>query len=183
MRTLLFIGVISLFILSCHTPQNQEDKTSTDTSMHTMTTDTVPLVLEAKELVDTAKKIVSSTTETIKKTPKQELSVVYVYNFHLTNRCPSCVAIENATSKTLKMKFKNEVASGRVIQKIINVDDEKNTKIAEKYQAFGSGLMVARVFKGKETITDMTGDGFKYARNKEDIFIEKLATTITQCLN
>ena len=105
-----------------------------------------------------------------------------VYNFHITNRCASCIAIEEATTKTLKTYFPEELKQGRIKQYILNVDDEANEKISEKYQAFGSGLFVTKVYKGKETTTDMTGDGFKYARNKEEKFIEILKTKITEYL-
>lgn len=113
---------------------------------------------------------------------KKDLPKVLVYNFHITNRCASCIAIEEATTKMLKTYFSSELKQGRIKQYILNVDDEANEKISEKYQVFGSGLFVTRVFKGKETTTDLTGDGFKFARNKEEKFIEILKTKITEYL-
>ncbi len=110
------------------------------------------------------------------------LSTVLVYNFHVTNRCPSCIAIEEATTKTLNTYFAKEVKQGRIKRQILNVDDEANSKIAEKYQAFGSGMFVTRVYKGKETTTDLTGDGFKFAKNKEERFIEILKNKIQEYL-
>lgn len=112
----------------------------------------------------------------------KDLSKVLVYNFHVTNRCVSCNAIEAATSKTLNSYFAAELKQGRIKRFVLNVDDEANSKIAEKYQAFGSGLFVTRVYKGKETTTDLTGDGFKFARNKEERFIEILKNKITEYL-
>jgi hypothetical protein len=38
------------------------------------------------------------------------------------------------------------------------------------------------VLKGKETTIDLTGDGFKFALNKEDKFIEILKTNIENLL-
>ncbi|HNW90082.1 MAG TPA: nitrophenyl compound nitroreductase subunit ArsF family protein [Bacteroidales bacterium] len=113
---------------------------------------------------------------------KIDLPKVLVYNFHITNRCVSCIAIEKATTKTLNTYFSSELKQGRVKQFILNVDEDANAKIAEKYQAFGSGLYVTRVFKGKETTTDLTGDGFKFAKNKEEKFIEILKNRITEYL-
>jgi len=107
---------------------------------------------------------------------------VLIYNFHVTNRCPSCIAIEEATTKTLNTYFAAEVKKGQIKRQVLNVDDEANKKIAEKYQAFGSGLFVTRVFKGKETTADLTGSGFKYAKNKEDKFIEILKNQISEYL-
>lgn len=110
------------------------------------------------------------------------LPEVLIYNFHVTNRCASCIAIEEGTTKTLNTYFSAEVKNGRIKRQILNVDDDANQKISEKYQAFGSGLYVTRVFKGKETTTDLTGDGFKYAKNKEEKFIEILKKTISNYL-
>lgn len=113
---------------------------------------------------------------------KTDVPKVLIYSFHVTNRCASCIAIEEAVKQTLEANFKSEVNSGRIRLAILNVDDEANEKIAEKYQAFGSGLFVTRVFKGKEATTDFTGDGFKYARNKQEKFIELLKTRIQEYL-
>jgi hypothetical protein len=109
-------------------------------------------------------------------------STVLIYNFHVTNRCVACIAIEDATTKTLNTYFAAEMKLGRIKRQILNVDDDANAKIAEKYQAFGSGVFVTRVLKGKETTADLTGDGFKFAKNKEERFIEILKNKITEFL-
>lgn len=111
-----------------------------------------------------------------------EKSKVLIYYFHVTNRCASCKAIEEATRKTLDTYFAKEVKSGQISLFILDVDKKENEKISEKYQAFGSSLFVTRVFKGKEFTTDLTGDGFKYARNKQDKFIEILKNKLQEYL-
>jgi hypothetical protein len=108
--------------------------------------------------------------------------VVTVYNFYITNRCASCIAIEEATTKTMNTYFALEVKQGRIKRQILNVDDDANKTVSEKYQVFGSGLFVSRMFKGKETFTDLTGTGFKYAKNKEEKFIELLKKQISDYL-
>ena len=113
---------------------------------------------------------------------KEELATIYIYNFHVTNRCPSCIAIEEATTKTLNTHFAKELKEGRIKRKIVNVDDDANKAIAEKYEAFGSGLLVVRSYKGRETKADLTGDGFKYAKNKEDKFVEILKKQVEDFL-
>lgn len=116
-------------------------------------------------------------------TEKEQKPVVLVYNFHVTNRCASCIAIEEATDKTLKTYFQNELSSGKIMHYSLNVDDDANAAIAEKYQVFGSGIFVTGKFKGKEITTDLTADGFKFARNKEEKFIAILQETISEYLN
>ncbi|NCU39910.1 hypothetical protein EOL99_03385 [Candidatus Falkowbacteria bacterium] len=109
-------------------------------------------------------------------------NVILVYNFHLTNRCPSCIAIEDATTKTLNTYFSEELKEGKIKQFIINVDESANSKIAEKYEAYGSGLRITKIENGKEQTIDLTAEGFKYARSKEDQFIEILKSKIDEFL-
>ncbi|NMC98260.1 MAG: hypothetical protein GYA62_00870, partial [Bacteroidales bacterium] len=103
-------------------------------------------------------------------------------NFYATHRCASCIAIEDATKKTLDTYFAEAVKQGNIKQFSINIDDEANAKLCEKYQAYGSGIYLTQVLKGKETTIDLTGDGFKFALNKEDKFIEILKTNIENLL-
>ena len=107
---------------------------------------------------------------------------VYVYNFHVTNRCVACRAIEEVTTRTLDSCFAAELKIGRVKRYIIDVDDEANRTIAEKYQVFGSGIFITRIFRNKETTTDLTGDGFRYARKKPEKFSEILKNKIDEYL-
>ena len=131
---------------------------------------------------DSTKTIPGKESNTKEANSTSNTPTVLIYNFHVTNRCPSCIAIEEATTKTLNTYFAAEVKKGLIKRQVLNVDDETNKKISEKYQAFGSGLFVTRVFKGKETTTDLTGTGFKYAKNKEDKFIEILKNQISEYL-
>jgi len=125
----------------------------------------------------------ASNSDSVYKLKNEKFPVVIIYNFHVTNRCPSCIAIEDATTKTLNQYYSKELKSGRIKRYIVNVDDEKNKQITEKYEAFGSGLLLVRDYNSKEITVDLTGDGFKYARNKEDKFINILKTKIDELLN
>ncbi len=167
--TVFFIS--ALFYTACNPTVNKtEEALSTEPVAKA---DSVGNISEPAK--DTAGK--SGTAEVKKESP-----LVFIYNFHVTNRCQSCIAIEDATTKTLNTYFSAEVKQGRIKRQVLNVDDDFNRAISEKYQAFGSGVYVTRVFKGKETTTDLTGDGFKFAKNKEEKFIEILKNKITEYL-
>jgi hypothetical protein len=168
---LLAIILTALLFFGCNQTNNKtEEKVSEDTiaQVEQKSIDSLPAT-------DSADK--KGAVEQKNDSPK-----VLIYNFHVTNRCVSCIAIEEATTKTLNTHFAAEVKQGRIKRYILNVEDEANAKISEKYQAFGSGLYVTRVFKGKETTSDLTGDGFKFAKNKEEKFIEILKNKITEYL-
>jgi len=143
---------------------------------------TVVAVQDTSKQVNQTDTLADNNTQITENKAKVETPTVLIYNFHVTNRCPSCIAIEDATTKTLKTYFAAELKQGRIKRQVLNVDDEANSKIAEKYEAFGSGCFVTRVYKGKETTTDLTGDGFKYAKNKEERFIEILKNKISEYL-
>lgn len=168
---LLFTFAV-LLLAGCHSGGKQTEGALTTDSVSTVETTCNDGTLPSED----------SASEAVANEVKTELPVVYLYNFHVTNRCPSCIAIEDATTKTLNTYFAAELKQGRIKRQIINVDDEANKKIAEKYQAFGSGLFITRSYKGKETTLDLTGDGFKFARNKEDRFIGILKSKITEYL-
>jgi uncharacterized protein YpuA (DUF1002 family) len=170
--------VMLFFTTACYNSSNQNSKNTNDST--TITKDSSKSVQqEIKE--DTTLKSESQTTNKVSANNSAK-STVLIYNFYITNRCVSCIAIEDATTKTLNTYFTKELKQGRIKRQILNVDDDANKTISEKYQAFGSGLFVTRVYKGKETTTDLTGDGFKYAKNKEEKFIGILKETLDNAL-
>ena len=71
---------------------------------------------------------------------------------------------------------------GRVKMMVYNVDDEVNAPIAETFQATGTSLFIVKVLDGKDTITDVTGDGFKYAKHNPDKLVEVLKGKIEENL-
>ncbi len=169
----MLILAIVILAISCSSTGKTDEKSGDTTAVVNSSTDSSSI--ETNATTDTTTQNGSDT--------KVEQSKIMIYSFHVTNRCASCIAIEESTKKTLDTYFKNEVKNGRIKLSILNVDEKANEKIAEKYQAFGSGLFVTRIFKGKETTADLTGDGFKYAKNKQDKFIEELKSKIQEFLN
>ena len=176
--SLMFIAGSLILFTACNSNNNQKSTNAATDS--TKVVQNKSTITDSVVNTDASKKEANGNQITQKANTKQ--SVVLIYNFHVTNRCPSCIAIEKATTKTLDTYFSTEVKQGRIKRQILNVDDKANSAISEKYQAFGSGLFVTKVLNGKETTTDLTGDGFKFARNKEERFIEILKSIITEDL-
>ncbi|OFX69560.1 MAG: hypothetical protein A2X12_01455 [Bacteroidetes bacterium GWE2_29_8] len=176
----IILLLISLIVISsCNSNQdNKKDLNQDDLSAKK--TKNTALSKDMQQQLDTSIRDSSTVNASVQK--KEEKPKVIIYNFHLTNRCLSCRAIEMATEKTLQTYFAKEVKEGRVKIEILNVDDDANKDIAEKYEASGSALFVTRIFKEKETIKDLTGEGFKFARTKEARFIELLKKQIEEYL-
>lgn len=108
-----------------------------------------------------------------------KLEVIY---FHATRRCPTCMAIENNTKKTLETNFSSQLKDGTIKFITINVDEEKNAKIAEKYEATGSALFITVTKMDKEQRNDMTEFAFSYARNNPSKFTSGLKSKINDLL-
>jgi hypothetical protein len=91
---------------------------------------------------------------------------VEVYNFHTTNRCITCMAIEENTKRTISENFANEVDNGSISLHVVNVDLPENAALAEQFKAFGTSLFI-RVNKGnKSEIINLSDFAFMNARNE-----------------
>ena len=77
---------------------------------------------------------------------------IEVINFHATQRCVSCTTLGKLSEKTITERFVNEVASGKIIFKSVNVELRENTEIVNLYQASGSSLYINAIKDGKNNI-------------------------------
>lgn len=84
--------------------------------------------------------------------PKEEKPAekIIVYYFMTTTRCPSCYKIENYTHSCILDKFTNELNSGKMEWKMINVDEKENTHFVKDYQLFTKSVILSKVVDGKE---------------------------------
>ncbi|MCX6273004.1 MAG: nitrophenyl compound nitroreductase subunit ArsF family protein [Bacteroidetes bacterium] len=109
-------------------------------------------------------------------------SIVEVYYFHGKMRCPTCLSIEDNAKKTVDTYFKDQKAKGLVKMIVIDIDDEKNKALVEKYEVSSSSLFVTRITGGKTFTFDMTNFAFSYSRNEPDKFITGLKDKINESL-
>jgi len=107
------------------------------------------------------------------------LQIVY---FHAVHRCPTCISIEDNTKKTLNTYFAKQLKEGTITLQVLNVEDDKNLKMVEKYKAEGSGLFLTSVNGKTEKTTDFTNFAFSYSRNEAEKFIAGLKAEIEKNL-
>jgi hypothetical protein len=112
-------------------------------------------------------------------TTKAKIEVLY---FHATNRCPTCLAVENNARKTIEENFKTELLKGTIKFVSINIDDKANDAMVKKYQVTFSTLLIIRKAGTVETKTDLTDVGFQYARNNPTKYAELLKAEILKNL-
>lgn len=112
----------------------------------------------------------TAAVETIQQPAADKVSVLY---FHGKQRCITCRAIE---------KCAREVVAGmnpaQVEMRVIDISDDANSEIVEKYEVAWSSLILER---GEQSI-DLTEMAFRYAKNNPEEFNTLLKGEITKML-
>lgn len=104
-----------------------------------------------------------------------------VYCFHGTRQCETCKNMKANTKFTLDKYFASQLKDSSIVFSIVDVDDEKNENLAEKFQASGTALMINKVANGKDSIVDWSDFAFEKA-NENEVFISELKTKIDAAL-
>lgn len=81
---------------------------------------------------------------------------VQVFMFHATQRCSTCIRIGRLLKDTVQERFAEQLKSGKIEFREINVDLQENRVLAEKFQATGSSLFINAIKDGKENIQEDT---------------------------
>jgi len=107
----------------------------------------------------------------------QTVSKIEVLDFHSTHRCMTCNAIEANTKYTLDTYFSNELKEDKITFQVINVDEEQNEKITEKFEASGTSLILNVIKNGMETQINLTDFAFMNG-NDQEVFSKELKAKI-----
>ncbi|WP_250629683.1 nitrophenyl compound nitroreductase subunit ArsF family protein [Aureibaculum algae] len=107
----------------------------------------------------------------------QSISKIEVLDFHSTHRCMTCKAIEANTKYTLDTYYSKELKADKITFQVIDVDKKENEKIAEKFEASGTALILNVIKNGKEKQIDLTEFAFMEGNDK-DAFSKELKTKI-----
>lgn len=94
---------------------------------------------------------------------KSTSSEIEIIQFHSENRCMTCQKIETLTQKTLK-------DYSAIPFSLVNVDDAKNEKKAEEFEAYGTALFLYNPKTNKKK--NLTEFAFMTAGNEEKFIAE-----------
>ena len=97
-----------------------------------------------------------------------EAKTIQVYDFHTTNRCITCKAIEANTKYTLDTYFADELKNGTITFQVVNIDEDENYELAKKFKASGTSLFLNIIEDEKEKQIDLTAFAFTYGKKQED---------------
>jgi hypothetical protein len=76
--------------------------------------------------------------------------------------------------------FRDELASGKLIFKVVNIEDKKNATIAKKYGAFTSSLFTNAIKNGADHIEEVKEIWFVLGNDKA--FVEVVRSKIEENL-
>jgi hypothetical protein len=81
---------------------------------------------------------------------QQEGRQLVVYYLHGTFRCPSCNTIERLTKQAVEQGFAEQLATGRMQLKILNIEESGNEHFAEDYKLYTKSVILSDLKNGKE---------------------------------
>lgn len=117
--------------------------------------------------------------QTRRQETKDRVEILY---FHGKQRCATCLAIEKHTEEAIAARFADELESGRVVFRTIDLSEAENGQIAEKYEVAWSALLVSKWEDGKETYENLTEYAFAHARTAPEAFKETVIRKIEKLL-
>ncbi len=92
---------------------------------------------------------------------------VIAYYFHGSMRCATCHKLEQYSKEAVENNFKNELESGKLEFKIINVDEPSNKHFSGAYQLYTKSLVLSLVKDGKEVKYKNLDKIWEYVRDKQ----------------
>jgi len=75
---------------------------------------------------------------------------IEVFVFHATQRCVSCINIGKYTQAVIEEKFPEELKSGKITFREVNIDSPENFQMAKDYGVSGSALYINAIKDGKD---------------------------------
>ena len=108
---------------------------------------------------------------------------VEIRYFHGKQRCITCRSIEKYAKEVLDESFASQQKSKKISMKVIDFSTEQGKPIAANHRVSFSSLFIVKIDKnGKEIRTDLTRQGFQYAKRNPGEFKKILKEEISKVL-
>lgn len=95
---------------------------------------------------------------------------VIVYYFYTTHRCYSCRMIEQYTKDAVEKFFKEELTSGLVEFKPLNIEEKGNEHFTKDYKLYTKSVVISLIKEGKEVSYKNLEKVWQYLRNENKFF-------------
>lgn len=104
-----------------------------------------------------------------KKDTTQETKVI-AYYFYTNYRCQSCYTIEKYTKEAIEGNFDDELASGVLVFKPVNVEEKENEHFLGDYQLYTKSVVLSLIKDGKEIKFKNLKKIWELLRNKDEFY-------------
>ncbi|MCK9604740.1 MAG: nitrophenyl compound nitroreductase subunit ArsF family protein [Candidatus Omnitrophica bacterium] len=95
---------------------------------------------------------------------------VIAYYFHGAFRCPTCRKLEQYSKEAIEANFKDALASGKIIFKVVNVEEKGNEHFTKDYQLYTKSLVISLVKDAKEVKSKNLDKIWEYAGDKQRFY-------------
>lgn len=92
---------------------------------------------------------------------------VIAYYFHTTYRCSSCRKIEMYSHEAIHTAFPKEIESGRLVWRVVNIEEKGNEHFVKDYQLFTKSLVLVEERNGQRTRWRNAAKVWELLGNKE----------------
>jgi hypothetical protein len=92
---------------------------------------------------------------------------VIAYYFHGNMRCYSCNILEQYSRQAIEENFQDELASGRLVFKTVNVQEKANDHFMKDYGLYSQSLVLSLVENGKEKKFKNLTMVWQYSRDRQ----------------
>lgn len=124
---------------------------------------------------------INAPAEEIKNQPQNVKTKIIAYYFHGTYRCPSCTTIEEWSHEVIKNNFQDELNSGRLVWKALNIEKAQNKHFIKDYSLYTKSLIISEMDGEKEVRWKNLDQVWQLLRN-EDKFFSYVTGEVTKYL-
>jgi hypothetical protein len=100
----------------------------------------------------------------------QPANKVQAYYFHGNMRCSTCLKLEQYSREAIENNFKDDLASGKLEFKAVNVEMSGNGHFADDYQLYTRSLVLSLVKDSKEVKFKNLTKIWEYVGNKQKFY-------------
>ena len=92
----------------------------------------------------------------------------FVATYFYTNvRCPSCLTIERLTSETIQAAFAEQLGSGLLYWRAVNLDGKGNFHYVKDYNLYTKSVIISEEVEGREVRWENLVKVWELLRNEE----------------
>lgn len=96
----------------------------------------------------------------------KETSQFIAYYFFTNQRCASCLRIEQWAQEAVTRNFEDEIKSGRLQWRPVNIQQEENEHFIQDFQLFTKSVIIAEYRDGKPVRWENLQDVWQLLRDK-----------------